>query len=42
MTHKRNTIISSLFLLTGIGLILLPGLIPDGVRAVSAAPPSVA
>ncbi len=37
MTHKPNTIIFSLFLLAGIGLILLPGLIPDGVRAVLAA-----
>ena len=39
MTHKRNTKIFLLFLLAGVGLILLPGLIPDGVRAVSAAPP---
>jgi plastocyanin len=39
MTHKRNTKIFSLFLLAGVGLILLPGLIPDGVRAVLAAPP---
>src|SRR6266704_6605282 len=39
MTHKRNTKIFLLFLLAGVGLILLSGLIPDGVRAVSAAPP---
>src|SRR6266699_1882178 len=39
MTNKRNTIIVSLFLLAGVGLILLAGLIPDSVRAVSAAPP---
>jgi plastocyanin len=39
MTHKRNTKSFSLFLLAGVGLILLPGLIPDGVRTVSAAPP---
>ncbi len=39
MTHKRNTKIFLLFLVAGVGLILLPGLIPDGVRAVSAAPP---
>ncbi len=37
MTHKRNTIIFSVFLLVGVELALLPGLIPDGVRAVSAA-----
>ncbi len=40
MTHKRNTIIFSLFLLVGVELILLPGLIPDGVRVVSAAAPA--
>jgi Carboxypeptidase regulatory-like domain len=39
MTQERNTTIFALFLLAGVGLILLPGLIPDGVRAVSAAPP---
>jgi len=37
MTRKRNTIIFSLFVLVGVQLILLPGLIPDGVRVVSAA-----
>jgi enoyl reductase-like protein len=37
MTHKRNTIIFSLLVLVGVQLILLPGLIPDGVRVVSAA-----
>src|SRR5713226_1137063 len=39
MTHKRNTKIFLLFLVAGVGLILLPGLIPDGVLAVSATPP---
>ena len=39
MTHKRNTKIFSLFPLAWVGLILLPGLILDGVRAVSSAPP---
>ncbi|HEX9224758.1 MAG TPA: carboxypeptidase regulatory-like domain-containing protein [Candidatus Acidoferrales bacterium] len=37
MTRKRNAIIFSLFVLVGVALILLPGLIPDGVRVVSAA-----
>src|SRR5712691_13221016 len=37
MTHKPNAIIFSLFVLVGVALILLPGLIPDGVRIVSAA-----
>jgi plastocyanin len=37
MTHQRHTVIFSLFLLVGVELSLLPGLIPDGVRVVSAA-----
>lgn len=40
MIHKRNRIIFSFFLFVGLGLILLPGLIPGGVRVVSAAPPA--
>jgi carboxypeptidase family protein len=40
MTHKRNTIVFSLFLLVGVELNLLPGLIPDDVRVVSAAAPA--
>lgn len=40
MMHKRDSVIFSIFLFVGLGLILLPGLIPDGVRAVSAAPPA--
>jgi plastocyanin len=37
MTHNRSTIFLSLFLLAGVELIPLPGLIPVGLRAVSAA-----
>ncbi len=37
MTHKRGSIIFSLLVLVGVGLILFPGLIPGGVRVVSAA-----
>jgi plastocyanin len=39
MTHKRSTKIFLLFLLAGVGLVLLLGLIPRGVRTISAAPP---
>jgi plastocyanin len=37
MTHRRTTIIFLLFLLVGIEINLLPGLVPDGARVVSAA-----
>ena len=37
MTRKRNTLVFSLLVLVGVALILLPGLIPDGIRVVSAA-----
>jgi carboxypeptidase family protein len=40
LTHKRNNVIFSFFLSVGLGLILLPGLIPGGVRVVSAAAPA--